>query len=101
VRGNNEAAYFFRDFRDDGVAKALKAVHPIGNPISHSTHSGFNRPPGSEPGVQWITAAGSAESPLLPRWLGPPFAPSDARGLGQSRATRTCSKSLPGSRESS
>ncbi|MFA5137441.1 MAG: hypothetical protein WC489_08690, partial [Patescibacteria group bacterium] len=42
--------------RDDGVAEADKAVHSGGNPISHSTHVGFNCPevperirsPGSE-----------------------------------------------------
>lgn len=28
-----------------GVSEALKSVHPIGNPMSHSTHVGFSRPP--------------------------------------------------------
>lgn len=31
--------------RDDRVAQFFKAVHPIGNPMSHSTQSGFNCPP--------------------------------------------------------
>jgi hypothetical protein len=31
--------------RDDGVSEGSKAVHPRGNPISHSTHVGFNIPP--------------------------------------------------------
>lgn len=30
---------------DYGISEALDSVHPIGNPISHSTHSGFRRPP--------------------------------------------------------
>jgi hypothetical protein len=33
-----------RYFRDDRVAKGSEAVHPAGNPISHSTHSGFGKP---------------------------------------------------------
>ena len=28
--------------RNDGNTEAFKSVHPIGNPISHSTNSGFN-----------------------------------------------------------
>ena len=31
--------------RDYGVPEASKSVHPMGNPISHSTHIGFNFPP--------------------------------------------------------
>ena len=30
---------------DYGVAEASKSVHPPGNPMSHSTHVGFNCPP--------------------------------------------------------
>tara|TARA_R100001082_G_scaffold2862_1_gene2496 strand:- start:504 stop:908 length:405 start_codon:yes stop_codon:yes gene_type:complete len=30
--------------RDDGVPEASQTVHPTGNPISHSTHAGFNCP---------------------------------------------------------
>jgi len=36
------------DLWDDGVAEAAQSVHPSGNPISHSTHVGFNGPPTSE-----------------------------------------------------
>ena len=32
------------DLRDDGISEASKAVHPTGNPISHSTQSGFSLP---------------------------------------------------------
>ena len=35
----------FDDLRDDRVAKAPQSVHPSGNPMSHSTHVGFNAPP--------------------------------------------------------
>jgi hypothetical protein len=34
----------FWDLWDDSVAEGSKAVHPRGNPISHSTHVGFSRP---------------------------------------------------------
>lgn len=37
-----------RDLRDEGVAEGGKAVHPSGNPISHSTHVGFSAPPTTE-----------------------------------------------------
>jgi hypothetical protein len=33
-------------------------------------------------GSSCTTAAGNAKSPLLPRWFGPPFSPSDALGVG-------------------
>ncbi len=29
---------------DDGVSEAAQSVHPVGNPMSHSTHTGFNCP---------------------------------------------------------
>jgi hypothetical protein len=35
----------FDDLRDDRVAEASQTVHPRGNPMSHSTHVGFNAPP--------------------------------------------------------
>ena len=28
-----------------GVSEGFKSVHPVGNPMSHSTHVGFNAPP--------------------------------------------------------
>jgi hypothetical protein len=31
--------------RDYGVSEGFKSVHPVGNPMSHSTHVGFNAPP--------------------------------------------------------
>jgi hypothetical protein len=34
----------FDDLRDDGISEGSKAVHPSGNPMSHSTHVGFNAP---------------------------------------------------------
>jgi hypothetical protein len=40
----------FRDRRDDGIAEASDAVHPMGNPMSHSTHAGFNSPPSATTG---------------------------------------------------
>jgi hypothetical protein len=35
----------FDALRDDGVAECRKTVHPLGYPMSHSTHVGFNCPP--------------------------------------------------------
>src|SRR5262245_33611166 len=35
----------FGELRDDGVAERAQSVHPAGNPINHSTHVGFNKPP--------------------------------------------------------
>ncbi|MEV7394908.1 hypothetical protein [Streptomyces sp. NPDC091215] len=35
-------------------------------------------------GSSCTTAEGNAKSPLLSRWFGPPFSPSDARGVGSS-----------------
>lgn len=40
----NGAADYFGDLWDDGVAESAISVQPTGNPISHSTHSGFFGP---------------------------------------------------------
>lgn len=47
----------FDDLRDDGVSEGSKAVHPGGNPISHSTHVGFNVPPATQGSVLPIVMA--------------------------------------------
>src|SRR6201993_2628277 len=44
LRCQDRAADQFRDLRDDRVAEPFKAVHPSGNPMSHSTHVGFSDP---------------------------------------------------------
>lgn len=46
----NGAADQLRDLRDDRVAEAMQAVHPSGNPMSHSTHVGFSEPPATSCG---------------------------------------------------
>jgi hypothetical protein len=38
----------FDDLRDDRVPEASQTVHPSGNPMSHSTHVGFNAPPAGD-----------------------------------------------------
>ncbi len=43
-RFQDRAPYDFDNLRDYGVSKGSKAVHPGGNPISHSTQLGFNAP---------------------------------------------------------
>jgi hypothetical protein len=42
---NDEAADDFGDLGYYGVSESSKSVHPAGNPMSHSTHVGFNLPP--------------------------------------------------------
>ena len=34
----------WRLFGDNSVTQESKSVHPVGNPMSHSTHVGFNVP---------------------------------------------------------
>jgi hypothetical protein len=41
---NYSLAYPFCNLRNYGVSKCSQSVHPLGNPISHSTHVGFNCP---------------------------------------------------------
>ena len=36
---------FFDDLRHNGISEGSNSVHPAGNPMSHSTNSGFNWPP--------------------------------------------------------
>jgi hypothetical protein len=44
------------DLRDDGVSEGSKAVHPRGNPMSHSTHGGFREPPtSSDSGLAFLS----------------------------------------------
>jgi hypothetical protein len=71
----------FNDLRYDGVAEASQAVHPSGNPMSHSTHVGFSEPPAT------------ALSGKLFRWywLGPPlFDASCVVGVGHIAGTFPC-----------
>ena len=42
---HDHASDQFGDLGDYGVSESFKSVHPLGNPISHSTHIGFSRPP--------------------------------------------------------
>lgn len=44
LHGYDSSADEFCDLGDDGVSETSDAVHPIGNPMSHSTHIGFSRP---------------------------------------------------------
>jgi hypothetical protein len=89
-----------RDLREEGVAEGGKTVHPMGNPISHSTHVGFNAPAlgGGElpPRSSRLTASRKVRCALDPEGrrplritasglIRPPF-PSAALGVGQ-RAT--------------
>jgi hypothetical protein len=44
MKFNNGPANHFGDLGHDGVSEASQSVHPMGNPISHSTHCGFSLP---------------------------------------------------------
>jgi hypothetical protein len=51
----------FRDLGDDGVPEAAQSVQPRGNPMSHSTHVGFNAPVFRP--ISWDTASSSLRMP--------------------------------------
>jgi hypothetical protein len=42
--GDDALAEPLGDLRDEGVSEGSKSVHPVGNPMSHSTHVGFKLP---------------------------------------------------------
>ena len=42
---NNHSSDEFCYLWDYGVSESFESVHPRGNPMSHSTHVGFNLPP--------------------------------------------------------
>ena len=48
------AANEFGDLGDYGVSEGCKAVCPVGNPMSHSTHVGFNAPEPSAACSAWF-----------------------------------------------
>ena len=69
------AERFFRALRNHTIAEASKTVHPVGNPISHSTHLGFNCPPiCSESGRLFLS---------IVAWLALPDFQSRLVGIGQ------------------
>ena len=100
----------------DGVSESAKAVHPSGNPISHSTHVGFSAPPtcvdrpspdvGESPLRLWLSlTVGVAQSvralsasisvPPSRALLGvtrSPFVPSVLVGVGHSALRAIVSK---------
>ena len=41
---HDDTTHNFCDLWHYGVAKSSQSVHPSGNPMSHSTHIGFNDP---------------------------------------------------------
>jgi hypothetical protein len=47
--GDDALAEPLGDLGDEGVSEGSKSVHPVGNPMSHSTHVGFRLPPTSFP----------------------------------------------------
>jgi hypothetical protein len=81
--GHDEPSNVFGNLRDDGVAEGSKSVHPLGNPMSHSTHVGFSCPP---------MASGSRAATAFSRFWGWPSGrrqtlwlrglPISARGVG-------------------
>lgn len=73
----------FDDLRDDGVSEGSKAVHPIGNPISHSTHVGFSPPRFPELTPSTIPTVRGSEDCCLPGAFDMPAFQSPAFGVGQ------------------
>jgi hypothetical protein len=56
---DEDASDVLRDGWHYGVSEASQAVHTAGNPISHSTHVGFNIPPTSFASWRpWCTCRG-------------------------------------------
>jgi hypothetical protein len=55
-----------------GVPETLESVHPSGNPMSHSTHGGFNGPPActAKGGVFLSSKAGEVPLSLQSRAQG-------------------------------
>jgi hypothetical protein len=100
--GEDEAAPDFRDLWDDRVSEYAQAVHPRGNPMSHSTHVGFSEPRIAFWPCDWrperLLAVGVGHRALLTAsirfppfrpFLGvtrPPCVPSVARSVGHIRA---------------
>jgi hypothetical protein len=75
------------DLRDYGVSEAAQSVHPLGNPMSHSTRVGFNCPP---------TTCGRQSPALLPVRsirLRPGERKSLATGVGNSLRSIACTVS--------
>ena len=77
--------------RDLPVTQCLDAVHPSGQPINHSTHTGLNLPPAG-----MAPMSGSVSWPRLCPPLALPFQ-SFEDGVGKARAL-TASISVPPSR---
>ena len=71
------------------VANGFKSVHPMGHPISHSTHVGFNSPP--------ICSLNGRELRSIVAWLAFPLRQSRAVGVAKVRAL-SASISVPPSR---
>ena len=79
------AADDFRDLRNDAIAEASKAVHSAGNPISHSTHVGFNAPPAIRSTASGNVLSGDFPLAISVSGLAPRFQ-SLLDGVGQIRA---------------
>ena len=89
-RGEDRAADQLGDLGDYGVSEGSEAVHPIGNPISHSTHVGFSCPLCSDTTMDSMACLPFARR----RWIAglerfPRSRLSDADGVGQNFAQRS------------
>jgi hypothetical protein len=84
----------FGDLGHYAISEGSKSVHPMGNPISHSTHVGFNSPP---------FAARTATARLVMVLRGPPFIRAFiakcATGVFPSSCATGVGNHDPGSRE--
>jgi len=82
IEGHDLAADPLRHLGDYGVAEGSQSVHPMGNPMSASTNSGFSGPVSCGRSVEHATAVRRFIPPVrLGEVPGPPV-PSDADGVG-------------------
>jgi hypothetical protein len=95
VRGQDRVADYLYDLGHDGVSEASKSVHPGGNPMSHSTHGGFNAPLVLETTIPKFNCLPKSWR----RWIEgidklPRSSTSEADGVGQTELA-TASSNLP------
>src|SRR4029077_18866706 len=88
------------DLRHNGISERGKAVHPIGNPISHSTHIGLSRPGVGQPATaafHWTAPDSVSRALVLPGGEAHHFLASLVVGVGQLSSASALSAARPSS----
>ncbi len=92
--GEDRAAYKLDDLWHDGVSEAAQSVHPLGYPMSHSTHVGFSAPEPSDACTAWSRRSLDRSLPFLRvREAGLEPLCIDATGVGQIPRSSACTAS--------